>query len=251
MSGPVEIIIIIAAVLYVMISRLMGEPAQAKRMLLVPAVLIVIGLLDVSKAAQSPTSIAFLVGTATVSAAIGLLRGASIRVFVKEDIVYMRYTVTTVFLWVLNFAIRFGASFVLALVDPKAGQAMSNGLMLTLGAGLLVEGLAVLSKAVRVNSRVVWEKGKDGQPDKMSPFVDNLQQKVQNTDLSKSGSRGRRGLFGSLVDDVRDLDFRRPNNGSTPAGDVDRLINTASTNTDEMRVIAPRKRSGEDGGGRR
>ena len=38
-SGPVEIILIIAAIGYVLTRRLIGEPAEVRRMLLVPVVL--------------------------------------------------------------------------------------------------------------------------------------------------------------------------------------------------------------------
>jgi hypothetical protein len=60
------------------------------------------------------------------------------------------------------------------VVDPHAAAAVSNSLLLTLGAGLLVEGLVVLARAMRTDSRVIWSKGKNGQPHQMSPFLDGL-----------------------------------------------------------------------------
>jgi hypothetical protein len=48
MSGPVETVFILAAVGYVLARRVIGEPAQAKRMLILPIVLNLIGLSDVS-----------------------------------------------------------------------------------------------------------------------------------------------------------------------------------------------------------
>ncbi|WP_433179568.1 hypothetical protein [Actinoallomurus sp. CA-150999] len=215
MSGPVEIILIIGAVGYILARRLLGEPAEAKRMLLLPAVLAGVGLTDLAKVHQSPVSIGFLVGSTALSLVLGLLRGASIRVFDKDGIVYLRYTATTVVLWVINLAVRFGASVVLGVVDPTAEHAGSSGLMLTLGAGMLVEGLAVLSKAMRTSGRVVWAKGRDGAPPTMSSLLDGLQEKVQTR--SQTSPPRRRGGLAALIEDVRNLDIRRPNdNGSAP-----------------------------------
>ncbi|MCO5973796.1 hypothetical protein [Actinoallomurus soli] len=217
MSGPVEIILIIGAVGYILARRLLGEPAEAKRMLLLPAVLAVVGLTDLAKVSQSTVSIGFLVATTALSLVLGLLRGASIRVFDRDGIVYLRYTVTTVVLWGINLAVRFGASVVLGVVDPTAAHAGSSGLMLTLGAGMVVEGLAVLSKAMRTGGRIVWAKGRDGAPHTMSSLLDGLQQKVQSTDWSQGRRPRRRGGLGSLIEDVRDLDIRRPyDTGSAP-----------------------------------
>ncbi len=182
MSGPIEIILIFAAVGYVLLRRLVGEPAEGKRMLLVPAVLVAAGLTDLAQVAQSPASIWFLIGTTAVSVVLGLLRGASVRVFEQGGIVFMRYTMTTVILWIVNIAIKFGAGFVLGLVDPQAERATSNGLMLTFGAGMLLEGLAVLAQAVRMRGRIVWEQGKDGRPHRNSPVLDGLQERARATD---------------------------------------------------------------------
>ncbi|MEV0403199.1 DUF1453 domain-containing protein [Actinoallomurus sp. NPDC050550] len=217
MSGPVEIILIIGAVGYILARRLLGEPAEAKRMLLLPAVLAGVGLTDLAKVHQSPVSIGFLAGSTVLSLVLGLLRGASIRVFDKDGIVYLRYTATTVVLWGINLAVRFGASVMLGVVDPTAEHAGSSGLMLTLGAGMVVEGLAVLSKAMRTSGRVVWAKGRDGAPHTMSSLLDGLQEKVQTTDWSQTSRPRRRGGFAALIEDVRNLDVRRPNdNGSAP-----------------------------------
>jgi len=157
-SGPVEIVVIIAAVGYVLARRLLGEPAEAKRMLVLPLVLFAVGLTELAKVAQTPVSIAFLVGTTAIGVLLGLLRGASVRVYEQDGIVFARYTVLTIVWWAASFAVRFGASFVLGLVDPAAAHATGNGLLLTLGAGMLAEGLVVLAKAARGAGRIVWQQ---------------------------------------------------------------------------------------------
>jgi hypothetical protein len=181
-SSPMEILLVVALVGYMLIRRLMGEPAQAKRMLVLPAVLTVIGLSGVNDILRDPVQLGFLAVTTLISIAVGALRGLSIRVFVRDGIVNMRYTGITIVLWVVNIAAKLGGNVLLGAVDPHA--AAGNTLMLTLGAGLLMEGVIVLGKAMRTGGQVVWQQGKDGAPHRTSQWVDDLQARIAD--------RGRR-----------------------------------------------------------
>lgn len=171
MTGTVEVVLIAAAIIYVMARRLMGEPAVGERLLVLPAVLGVIGLTQTS--AHSVAEVVFLVASAALSVVLGVLRGLTIRTYEQNGIVMLRYTAMTIVLWVAGIAAR----LVLNLLDPSAGRT-SNGLMLVVGAGLLAEGLVVLSKAVRVRGQVVWSKGRNGAPHRTLPLLDSWQQKV-------------------------------------------------------------------------
>ncbi|MFI6095610.1 DUF1453 domain-containing protein [Lentzea sp. NPDC051213] len=178
MTGTVEVVLIAAAIIYVLARRLMGEPAEGKRLLILPAVLGVIGLTQVS--VTSASAIVFLVASAALSVVFGLLRGLTIRTYEQNGIVMLRYTAMTIVLWVASIAARLAAGFVMNQIDPSAAHA-GNGLMLVVGAGLLAEGLVVLSKAVRVRGQVVWSKGRRGAPHRTSPFLDSWQQKLHGT----------------------------------------------------------------------
>lgn len=158
MSGPVEIVVIIAAVGYVLARRMAGEPAQAKRMLILPAVLTVVGFTDIGKAGTSGTAVAFLVATAAVSVVLGAARGASIRLSARDGIVFLRYTWLTVGLWVLNLVVKFGANALLGATDRHTVTAAGNSLLFTLGLGLLTEGVVVLVRAVRGEGRILWAR---------------------------------------------------------------------------------------------
>jgi hypothetical protein len=85
----------------------------------------------------------------------------------------MRYTGMTIVLWVVNIAVKLGGNFLLSTIDPHADG--GNTLMLTLGAGLLMEGAVVLAKAMRTGGQVIWQQGKDGAPHRTSRFIDDLQ----------------------------------------------------------------------------
>lgn len=176
MNGSVQIVLIIAAIGYVLLRRFMGEPAQAKRMLILPAVLIVIGLTNLHGIAGS--AILGLVATALLSIGLGALRGVSIKVYRQDGVVFLRYTWVTLVLWVLNVAVKFGATLLLGVFDKDAATALGNTTMLTIGLGMLVEGVVALAKALRGGHQVIWEKGKDGAPHRTSPFLDSLQERI-------------------------------------------------------------------------
>jgi hypothetical protein len=188
-SGTIEIILVVAVVCYILIRRLLGEPAEGKRMLLLPAILTVVGIVNITKLTQTPVSVAFLAGSAAFSMVLGLLRGRSIRLFPQSGLVFMRYTWVTVALWVLNLAGKFGANIILRVADPHAVASVSSGLYLTLGAGMLCEGAVVLVKALRTDGRIMWAKGKKGQPHTMSPFLDALQGRITGTDTRTDTTR--------------------------------------------------------------
>ncbi|HEY8721962.1 DUF1453 domain-containing protein [Pengzhenrongella sp.] len=191
MSGPVEIVLILAAIFYVIARRMIGEPAQGKRMLALPVILLVVGLSNLSGPTLSAMSVAFLVVTCGISVVLGAMRGASVRLTERHGLAFVQYTKVTVALWVANLAIKFGANVLFGAIDPGDATTASNSLFLTFGISLLVEGIVVLTRTLRSNSRVIWSKGKDGAPHKMSPFLDDLRGNVAGRGtVSSSSSRG-------------------------------------------------------------
>lgn len=182
MSGPVEIVLIVAAVGYVLVRRYLGEPAQVKRALVLPAVLSLIGLQHIGGALHSPAAVGFVAATVALGVLFGLLRGASVRLFQRDGIVFMRYTAVTFVVWVASFAVKFGSGYVFGLIDPGAAAAAGNTTMLSLGIGLLAEGVVVLAKAVRTGDQVIWSKGRRGAAHQTSPWFDDLQRRFTERD---------------------------------------------------------------------
>ena len=180
-----EVVLIIAAVCYVMFRRVMGEPAQAKRMLLLPVVLMALGFSDVSGAGHNPVAMAFLISTAAVSIVFGGLRGLSTRFSERDGIAQVHYTGATIALWVLSLAAKFGLNLLFRSADPHAAAAAGNSLLLTLGAGMLLEGAVTLHRAMGAGSQVVWSGGKDGKPHTTSRFLDDLQSRRSGSELRR------------------------------------------------------------------
>lgn len=175
MSGTLQVVLIVAAVAYLLIRRLAGEPAEAKRMLILPAVLTVIGITNLDDLSHSGTAVLFLVGTLLISVVLGALRGASIRLSRRNGIVFMRYTWVTVVLWVANIAVKFGGNLLLGAIDKSDAAVLGNTVLLTVGVGMLLEGVVVLGRALRSGEQVIWAQGRDGAPHQTSPWLDDLQ----------------------------------------------------------------------------
>jgi hypothetical protein len=179
-NSSIEIVLIVAAVGYVLVRRMLGEPAEGRRMLLLPAVLAVIGLSDAQGTLNNPVQLGFLVVTVAISVLLGALRGVSIHVSDRDGIVFVRYTVLTIVLWAINLAVKFGANFVLDMVDHADAATLGNTLLLTLGIGMLVEGVTVLGRAMRGTGQIIWSAGKDGAPHQNSEFLDNLRARMND-----------------------------------------------------------------------
>ena len=188
MSGLIEIVLIVAAVGYMLVRRLMGEQAQAKRMLILPGVLFVVGLAQSSDVLHSPAAIVFMLVSGALSVAFGALRGASVKISDRGGLAFVRYTWVTVALWVANLAVKFGAGFVFAHIDPQAA-ALGNSLLLTLGLGMLVEGLVIVARALRSDTQVIWAKGQADAPHTRSSVLDGLRESMNGRPVAAGQSR--------------------------------------------------------------
>ena len=165
-SGPLQIVVVIAAIGYILARRLIGEPAQVKRMLVLPVVLGVIGVANVVKVEQALTSVVFLIILVVIDTTFGFLRGRSTRISDRGGMAYIHYTPATIVLWAAGLAANFGVEFLLRLVDHAAEEAAGHGLLLTLGSGILAEGAVVMAKVLRSGSSPDWtiRSGRGGTP---------------------------------------------------------------------------------------
>jgi hypothetical protein len=81
----------------------------------------------------------------------------------------MRYRASTIALWVLNFAVKIALLPIEHAVSPASSSASNDGILLAIGLGIVAETLVVLYRALRTESTIVWQKGKDGAPHQTLP----------------------------------------------------------------------------------
>jgi FtsH-binding integral membrane protein len=147
---PLVVVLVVAGVGYVLWRRMQGEPLQAKRLLVLPLVFSVLGVVDLTESMAphlGPADIAVLMAGAVISAVLGAARGATIELFPREGHLWQRYRGVTVALWGVLIASKLVLASVAHLVGAK-GATGTASLMFSLGVSLLGEAAMVAARAL-------------------------------------------------------------------------------------------------------
>jgi hypothetical protein len=148
--SPLTILLVVAAVGYVLWSRMKGRPLKLKRVLVLPVILMVLGITDLTGSSAphlTPKDIAFLVVSAAIAAVLGAARGATIELYPQQGELWQRYRRITVGLWIILIAIRLIVIVIASAVGASAGAGTST-LLLTLSVSLLAEAAIVGPRAL-------------------------------------------------------------------------------------------------------
>jgi hypothetical protein len=163
--SPLTILLAIAAVGYMLWSRMKGQPLRAKRLLVLPVVLTVIGVTDLSGSSAphlTPKDIGFLVASVAVGVVLGAARGATIELYPNHGELWQRYRPSTVGLWVTLIVTRVVVVAVAGAAHASAGGG-TNTLLVSLGASLAAEAAIVGPRALSTGLPFAVEtKGSDG-----------------------------------------------------------------------------------------
>jgi hypothetical protein len=147
--SPVTILLVLAGIALVMWTRMQGQPLQAKRLLVLPAVFVVLGISDLTgkNVHYTAADIGFLVTGAVAAAVLGAARGATVELFSRGGELWQRYRPISVALWLTLIA----AKVILTVIASAAGApggAGTNGLLLALGISLVAETAVVGPRAL-------------------------------------------------------------------------------------------------------
>ncbi|CCH33935.1 DUF1453 family protein [Actinosynnema sp. NPDC047251] len=139
-------VLIAAAVVAVVVKRFMGEPLNARDLFGPPLVLFGIGVYELIKTSLTLVDVLWLAAGSVVGLVLGVLRGTTITLFVRDDVLWQRYTPWTVAVWAGSLAVNFG----LGLAATSAGMhAEARPMTLSIGVGLLGELVPVGLRAIR------------------------------------------------------------------------------------------------------
>jgi len=150
MSELLSIVLIVAAVGYVLVSRFRGQPIRLRRLVVLPLVLAVIGgaqLANGAPAGMTATNWLFLVGDGVLLLALGALRGNSVRLYPRDGYLWMRYRPATLAWWGVTILAR----VVLVLLGHLVGATVAVGgasMLLTVGLSLLGEAAVLVPRAL-------------------------------------------------------------------------------------------------------
>ncbi|SCF46149.1 DUF1453 domain-containing protein [Micromonospora mirobrigensis] len=135
---------------YVLVRRLAGEPLAARRLVVLPAALVVWGAVSLTGAlaAASRLDLAVLALEAGIAVLTGLGRGATVAIHSRDGHLWYRYRPITVAVWLGLLLTRAG----ITLVAHRAGAqpaVLHLALPLMFGLSLVAESAVVGRRALR------------------------------------------------------------------------------------------------------
>lgn len=170
---PVVVVLVIAGVGYVLWRRLRGEPLQAKRMLVLPTLLTILGVVGLTGSTRlGSLDVAFVIAGTVISAGLGAVRGATVELFPCQGYLWQRYRRVTIGLWGVLVAVRLALALVAHLAGAQ-GASGTHGLMLALGVSLLGEAALVTPRALATGLPFAPESKRSGRPGAGEPGPGN------------------------------------------------------------------------------
>ncbi|HEY2192345.1 MAG TPA: hypothetical protein VGH76_08590 [Actinomycetospora sp.] len=150
MSGPLQVIIGVAVLGWVVWNQLRVRQFSPRR-LRVAAVLGIVGLVEVLSAAgphpESVLGVTLLVTGLVIGAALGLLRAATVQLWVCDGVLYTQGHAMTATLWAVGIGIHVGLDLLARVVAPSAASLNSSSMLLFVAVSLGVQGLVTLRRA--------------------------------------------------------------------------------------------------------
>jgi hypothetical protein len=144
--GVVEVLIGLAVIVYLIGSRMRGQLANSRKLLVLPAVLGIAGVESLAHAAVRPSAggVALLVFAGLVAAIFGLIRGATVQLREVDGMLWYRYRVLTVVLWCCSFAVDGALHFAAGAMHQSA---VSNAMLAIAGVTFGAEAAMVYLRA--------------------------------------------------------------------------------------------------------
>ena len=161
----VLVVLVLAAVGYVLASRIAGQPVNTRRLLVLPGVLTAMGLLQLAgvvSAGRRPQDLGLLAVGLAAAAGFGAARGTTVTVAVRDGRPWLRYRAVTLALWAATVAVRVGLT-VLAHAAGASVAGSGPALLLSAGATLLAEGVVVAHRASITSGGQQWQARVAGQ----------------------------------------------------------------------------------------
>jgi hypothetical protein len=108
-SDLVDIVITLVVLAWVLYRQTVARPVSVRRLWLLPAILIVLGVISISHVNHghlSGTADAYLAVDVVSSIALGALRGFFVRVYGQDGVMWRQGSAVTIALWIVSIAVR-------------------------------------------------------------------------------------------------------------------------------------------------
>ncbi len=132
-------VVVVAVVAWVLYRQTVARPVVARRLWILPGILIVVGVGAISKADGghlSATATSYLSVDLVSSLALGVVRGRFVRVFSRDGVMWRQGDWTTITLWVVSIGVR----VLIGVLAANAGVGHVSGAALEMALGLSLLG---------------------------------------------------------------------------------------------------------------
>ena len=150
MSGLLQVIVGIAVLGWILVNQLRVRQFSARR-LRVAGILGVVGVVEVvSTAGAHPVSMVgwtLVITGLVVGAALGLLRAATVTLWVRDGAVYTQGHAMTAALWIVGIGVHIGLDVLARVIAPSVDAVDASSVLLFLAVSLGIQGLVTLQRA--------------------------------------------------------------------------------------------------------
>jgi hypothetical protein len=144
--SPLSLLLTATVLVWVVLRQFVGRFVSTRRVLTLPLVLCVLGVLAVAQAhiGWTATALGWVAIDVVVTGVLGVLRGFATTLSLRDGYLYQRGGVPTLVLWLLSI----GARVLIAVLahGTSAGPAVEATLLLSFGISLGVQGLVMLAR---------------------------------------------------------------------------------------------------------
>jgi hypothetical protein len=156
-----EIIAGIAIVGYAISKQLSGQPIQGKRLIMLPAILAVIGIVNLTGKGSGVDALGavLIAGSALIALAIGVTQGFVMRLSDRDGFLWGQMPLRSLWLWALLIGSRVGIMVAAHLLGANVAE--SSSILFTLGVNRLAQAAVIGMRAW--NSGIPFAPEKDGQ----------------------------------------------------------------------------------------
>ena len=145
-----------ALVVYVIARQFVGRWVPARRSLLLPLVLVVVGVGQAGHVGWTALAVVLVGADVLLAAGLGVVRGAAIRLTLRDGYLYQRGGWLSVGLWLLTIAVRVGVAA--PFLHTSAGPALEATLAMSFGISLGAQ-YAVFNARVARDGRPIRPAG--------------------------------------------------------------------------------------------
>jgi hypothetical protein len=158
-SEVIRVLAVIAIIGYVIGRQLMGEPLRGKRVVVLPVILGVVGVIDLGQHGRhvEPADVVCLVVSGLVAVTIGLLQGRMMRLECRNGALWGQMPVRGLWLWALLVGSRLIMTVIALAVGAKVAGSSAPMIML-LGINRLGQAAIVMRHALATGIPFAPEK---------------------------------------------------------------------------------------------